>query len=154
MLLNIQNIIPVPCETSAFETAVLKVRYQGVQMTVFWVGIHRLPTDEELKNVMSACMLALTTDRLVLHFEHVSDTQLEIPTFDMIKNIVSTLMQNKDLFRKNLIGTIFESQVLDDKTKTMRDLFRSIYKPIRPFNLTDCKSDIENFAEQLSVNET
>ena len=133
--------------------AVLSVRYNGTKMTVFWCGLHRLPTDAELEKIMASCMLALSTRRLILHFEHIGDTDLEIPTFGMIKIIVGTLVQNKDLLRKSLIGSIFQAQVLDDKTKMMRDLFLSIYKPMRPLCWTDCKSNIENIVEQLSTRE-
>ena len=152
MLLQLENITPFECDTDAVETAILTVRYD-VAMTVFWCGIHRLPTDVELEKIMSSCILALNTSRLILHFEHVGDTALEVPSLDMIKNVVGTLLQTKDLLRKNLIGSIFEAQVLDDKTKVMRDLFLSIYKPIKPLCLTDSKATIEDFAKELSAQE-
>ena len=153
MLLQLENITTFECVTDAVETAILTVRYD-IAMTVFWCGIHRLPTDVELEKIMSSCILALNTGRLILHFEHVGDPALEVPSLDMIKNIVGTLLRTKDLLRKNLIGSIFETQVLDDKTKIMRDLFLSIYKPIKPLCLTDSKENIENFAKELSAQET
>lgn len=151
MLLNLEQINPIPCETDAFETAVLTVRYSGAEMTVFWCGFYRTPTDAELEKMMVSCILALSTHRLILHIEHVGDKCLEIVTIDMIKNVVGTLLQNKDLLRKSLVGSIFEAQTLTDKTKVMCDLFLSIYKPMRPLCVTDCKSNIEDFVQQLSM---
>jgi hypothetical protein len=122
-------------------------------MTVFWCGIHSLPTDVELEKIMSSCILAANTGRLILHFEHMGDTALETPSIDVMKNVVGTLIQTKDLIRKNLIGSIFQAQVLDDKTKVMRDIFLSIYKPMKPLCFSDSKANIENFAKELSAKE-
>ena len=152
MLLQLENITPFECHTDAVETAILAVRYD-VAMTVFWCGIYRLPTEAELEKLMSSCILALNTGRLILHFEHVGDTELEMPSLDMIKNVVGTLLHSKDVIRKNLIGSIFQAQVLDDKTKMMRDVFLSIYKPIKALCLTDSQENIENFAKELSAQE-
>lgn len=151
MLLNVENISVIDSNIHAVELVILSVRYRQRCETVFWVGLKRLPTDVELDKIIGACMLAFekTNERLILHFEHIDEHALEIPSFDMIKKIVGVLMAKRERLREKLLGSIFEARFLDEKTKVMRDLFLSLYKPVSPLMITDDKAEIEHFAEQL-----
>ena len=82
---------------------------------------------------------------IILHFEDVSERKLETPALPMIQHIISVLVTEKQTIKNCIKCSIFQAKTLDNVTKTIRDLFLSLYIPIRPLIVTDDTGAIENF---------
>lgn len=149
MLLKLDNIQPITSQVQTVDLAALSICYHNHSTNVFWIGIRLLPSDEEVDLIIASLVTALSTSRLILHFEHVSHHPLDNPSFEMMKKFVSTLINYKKLLSENLIGTIFQARILDHNTKVMRDLFLSLYKPLKPLLFTDNSQEVECFVNKL-----
>lgn len=153
MLLNLENISPLQVGCSSVEMALLTVRY-GCPYQVVWIGIETLPTEDELRDIMQAILLVLTnaTSRnIIVHFEHTSADDLRSPGLEFIKQVVSVLLDNKDLVKRSLCCSIFQARKIDDKMKIAVDLFMSLYKTTRPLLITDRPDEAESFAQKNCV---
>ena len=151
MLLNIENINLIDCKINCVEMAILSANYQGIMTQVFWCGISILPTERELNDIISICLFTLKQSQtsMILHLEDVSEHKLETPALPMIQNIISVLVAEKQTVKNCIKCSIFQAKKLDNVTKTFRDLFLSLYSPIRPLVVTDDTSAIETFVDTI-----
>ena len=153
MLINIENINVIDCKLNSVEIAMLTAKYRGIATSVFWCGILMLPTEEEMNKIMSICLIMLKESQtpMILHFEHISDRKLETPALPLIKHIVSVLVNEKQTLKNNIKCSIFQAKKLDNITKTIRDLFLSLYTPMNPLVVTDDIHSIEEFVDTIMV---
>ena len=147
MLFNIENINVIDSKINSVEMAILSAKYQDIMTQVLWCGISILPTEGELNDIISICLLTLNKSEnpIILHFEDVSERKLETPALPMIQHIISVLVTEKQTIKNCIKCSIFQAKKLDNVTKTIRDLFLSLYIPIRPLIVTDDTGAIENF---------
>jgi hypothetical protein len=59
MLFNIENINVIDSKINSVEMAILSAKYQGILTQVLWCGISTLPTEGELNDIISICLLTL-----------------------------------------------------------------------------------------------
>ena len=106
-----------------------------------------LTNRRRLNDIISICLLTLKKSErpIILHFEDVSERKLETPALPMIQHIISVLLTEKQTIKNCIKCSIFQAKKLDNVTKTIRDLFLSLYTPIRPLIVTDDTGAIENF---------
>jgi hypothetical protein len=151
MLPNIENINKIDFKSNCVELAILSANYHGKNVKVLWCGISILPTEKEWNDILAICLHTVKQCKtsMILHFEDVSDQDLDTPTLAMLKKFISILVAEQQTVRNLVECGIFQTKKLDNLTKKMKDLFLSLYKPITPLIVTHDTNAIETFVDTI-----
>jgi hypothetical protein len=117
---------------------------------VLWFGMQKLPSMQVVMNII-VMTLTQTDHKIIIHLEHIGNSDLNFPSLSDLHVLVATLINHKSLMQQKLLGTIFQSKRLDEKTRNMRDIFFSLYTPIRPMIFEDDTSAINQFVKNISI---
>lgn len=88
-------------------------------------------------------------ETLILHIQHVDTPDLELPEFPLLFHLASTLLDNKRLVEKALLGTVLQAKALDPPALLARDVFLGLYKPKKELLICDSDADASRFLRDL-----
>lgn len=114
---------------------------------ILHMDISEVPVGDDLE----AIMLMVSTfiqhheGRLVIHARHVETPELKPPDMQGMLSIVGKLMEFKDLVETKLKGTIVQGKCIDDLVLVTKNLFLSLYKPRKPFDIVASDKDVQHF---------
>ena len=109
---------------------------------VFKVDVRALPS-EELVNEMAAYVLE-SKGTFVIHSEEMNPN-IPLPPVPLLFQVFHVLMQHKDTVKERLLGTCIRVQSLDERMRGLIRFALSVYKPTKPFLVTDDKAEAAEF---------
>lgn len=117
------------------------------RIKILRLDISEVPVGDDLE----ALMLMVSTfiqhheGRLVIHGRHVETPELKPPNMQGMLSIVGKLMEIKDLVDTKLKGTIVQGKCIDDLVLVTKNLFLSLYKPSKPFDIVVTDKEVNHF---------
>ena len=99
---------------------------------------------------LDAIMLMISTfiqhheGRLAVHVRHVESDKLNPPNMQGMLSIVGKLMEMKDIVDTKLKGTIVQGTRIDDIVIMAKNLFLSLYKPKKPFDIVVTDKEVNH----------
>lgn len=122
---------------------------------ILGMDISEVPVGDDLE----AIMLMISTfvenhkGRLVVHARHVESDKLNPPDLQGMLSIVGKLMELKDMVETKLKGTIVQGKCIDDLVIVAKNLFLSLYKPKKPFDIVASEKDVQHFLDGILEHE-
>ena len=122
---------------------------------ILGMDISEVPVGDDL----DAIMLMISTfvenheGRLVVHARHVESDKLNPPDLQGMLSIVGKLMELKDMVETKLKGTIVQGKCIDDLVIMTKNLFLSLYKPKKPFDIVASDKDVKHFLDGILEHE-
>lgn len=133
------------CQRPGFVVSLAPTSEPRIQ--ILCMDISEVPVGDDL----DAIMLMISTfiqhheGRLVIHARHVETPELKPPDLQGMLSIVGKLMELKDMVETKLKGTIVQGKCIDDLVLLTKNLFLSLYKPKKPFDIVASEKDVQHF---------
>ena len=128
---------------------VLMEQREETNSRVCHIKVHDVPSADEMRRVAAFMTMELTRTPFVIHAEHVTRRATRMPSVEQIQTIVSLLVEGKLLIRERLLGTVIQTQGLDDCARLARDAFLLLYRPHKPFAVTENVAETASFLKAL-----
>lgn len=111
------------------------------------MDISEVPVRDDLEAIMTmvSTFIEHHEGRLVIHARHVESEKLNPPDLQGMLSIVGKLMELKDLVDTKLKGTIVQGKCIDDLVIVTKNLFLSLYKPKKPFDIVASDKEVQHF---------
>lgn len=133
------------CQRPGFVVSLAETSEPRIQ--IMRLDISEVPVGDDLE----AVMLMISTfiqhheGRLVIHARHVETPELKPPNMQGMLSIVGKLMELKDMVDTKLKGTIVQGTRIDDLVIMTKNLFLSLYKPKKPFDIVVTEKEVKHF---------
>lgn len=133
------------CQRPGFVVSLAETSEPRIQ--ILHMDVSEVPVGDDLE----AIMLIVSTfvqhheGRLVIHARHVESDKLNPPDLQGMLSIVGKLMELKDMVETKLKGTIVQGKCIDDLVLMAKNLFLSLYKPKKPFDIVASDNDVQHF---------
>lgn len=141
------------CQRPGFVVSLAPTSEPRIQ--ILCMDISEVPVGDDL----DAIMLMISTfiqhheGRLVIHARHVETPELKPPDLQGMLSIVGKLMELKDMVETKLKGTIVQGKCIDDLVLITKNLFLSLYKPKKPFDIVASEKDVQHFLTAILEHE-
>lgn len=125
----------------------------GKELECFWLGIHKTPDEQRIKNITRSIMNEIPNlrGRAILHAEHVSSEALRLPSPDEFKFIAATLENERENVRNFVQCTVIQTRSMDPMLEMAKNLFLVMYTPIRPFFIGKGPQETIEFLEKIII---
>jgi hypothetical protein len=135
-------------EGPLFQCTSLHVTERNIHsVRVCHLSVFSLPSLVELEKIRDVIARMLEANKMMLYAEHITD--VEFPSVEHFKLIISILFDSKSLIERQLIGTIIQTKRLDNVTKLARDTFFALYKPKKPLAITEATEESVQFIKDM-----
>jgi hypothetical protein len=119
------------------------------------MDISEVPVGDDFEAIiaMVSTFIQHHEGRLVIHARHVESDKLNPPNLQGMLSIVGKLMELKDMVDTKLKGTIVQGKCIDDLVIMTKNLFLSLYKPKKPFDIVASEKDVQHFLTRILEHE-
>lgn len=109
------------------------------------MDISEVPVGDDLEAIMVVISTFIEhhEGRLVIHARHVTTDKLNPPDLQGMLSIVGKLIELKDIVETKLKGTIVQGKCIDDLVLVTKNIFLSLYKPKKPFDIVAADNDVQ-----------
>ena len=141
------------CQRPGFVVSLAETSEPRIQ--ILRMDISEVPAGDDL----DAIMLMISTfvqhheGRLVVHARHVETDKLNPPDLQGMLSIVGKLMELRDTIETKLKGTLVQGKCIDDLVIVTKNLFLSLYKPKKPFDIVASEKDVQHFLNGILEHE-
>lgn len=144
--------------TTVFERDDVHVHLVGTsepRIRILRIDVSEVPTGDALEalNLATAAFLRSCEGRIVIHARHVQSDELKPPDMTGLMSIVGKLFELKEVVDAKLKGTIVQCKRLDDIVVATKNLFLTLYKPKREFDIVTSEQEVETFLERILAHE-
>lgn len=133
------------CQRPGFVVSLAETSEPRIQ--IMRLDISEVPVGDDLEAVMlmMSTFIQHHEGRLVVHARHVETPELKPPNMQGMLSIVGKLMEMKDTVDTKLKGTIVQGTRIDDLVIMAKNLFLSLYKPKKPFDIVVTDTEVQDF---------
>lgn len=133
------------CQRPGFVVSLAETSEPRIQ--ILRMDISEVPVGDDLEAfiLMISTFIQNHEGRLVLHARHVASDKLNPPDLQGMLSIVGKLMELKDMVDTKLKGTIVQGRRIDDLVIMTKNIFLSLYKPKKPFDIVASEGDAQHF---------
>ena len=133
------------CQRAGFVVSLAPTSEPRIQ--ILRMDVSEVPVGDDLDAimVMVSTFIQHHEGRLVIHARHVETPELKPPDLQGMLSIVGKLMELKDMVETKLKGTIVQGKCIDDLVLMTKNLFLSLYKPKKPFDIVASEKDVNKF---------
>lgn len=141
------------CQRPGFVVSLTETSEPRIQ--ILRMDISEVPVGDDLEAimVMISTFIQHHEGRLVIHARHVETPELKPPNMQGMLSIVGKLMEMKDMVDTKLKGTIVQGTRIDDIVIMAKNLFLSLYKPKKPFDIVASEKDVQHFLDGILEHE-
>ena len=119
-------------------------------INAIYLEINSLPSPNEIKKVSNDIKtIVMTEKKYVLYANHGSKSKIDFPSFEHFEVITEILKESKIMIVSQLLGTVIQVQKLDSVTNLAKEIFLLVYKPIKPFAITQSYEETVEFLKRL-----
>lgn len=118
----------------------LRARLRGTATTAvarLHVAVHAPPDCDDVRGLTREAVAWLDTHgaSIMLHVQHCGPGNLEVPAAPVLVCIVGCLLGHGARIADRLVGTVVQTEFVDDRVREAEAFLRSLYTPRRPFHL-------------------
>ena len=141
------------CQRPGFVVSLVETSEPRIHILHMYVS--EVPVGDDLDAIilMISTFIQHHEGRLVIHARHVESDRLNPPNMQGMLSIVGKLMELKDLVDTKLKGTIVQGKCIDDLVIMTKNLFLSLYKPKKPFDIVVTDKEVKHFMSRILEHE-
>ncbi len=120
-------------------------------VNVIYFELMRLPSTGEIKQIASdlKTIVMSSETNYALYAIHSSKTKIDFPSFEHFQVILEVLKESKILIATKLLGSIIQVQKLDAATNLAKEMFLLVYRPLKPFTISQSTEESIQFLKEL-----
>jgi hypothetical protein len=141
------------CQRPGFVVSLAPTSEPRIQ--ILRMDVSEMPVGDDLDAIilMISTFIQHHEGRLVIHVRHVDTDKLNPPDMQGMLSIVGKLMEMKDVVDTKLKGTIVQGTCIDDIVIMAKNLYLSLYKPKKPFDIVASDTDVQLFLNGILEHE-
>lgn len=141
------------CQRPGFVVSLAPTSEPRIQ--ILRMDVSEVPIGDDLDAIMTmvATFIQHHEGRLVIHARHVESDKLNPPDLQGMLSIVGKLMELKEMVETKLKGTIVQGKCIDDLVLMTKNLFLSLYKPKKPFDIVASDKEVQHFLARILEHE-